>query len=635
MAAIKVFLLGDSYVEGDIFPKQVSSTLKSGNSGISFSYSGKRGASFFTYNKHPELLQDAISYQPNVLIVHLGTNDSYFANFDAKTFTTNVTTFYKAVNKALPSCKIVFVTPIKNKLKNNSINESTGKCADALVSFANSHTGCFSININKTNGMDFINKGFLASDNVHLSGQGYTYLGTLVGKALLNISDLWNGAAISQSGSGVETDSGTAAPVTTTSIVKTTITDDGTSTKITEADGTQYVIQYKAKTIKKKEGTENVPVHENLRLVQGRWWAMNVKGDKEDGLPWVMYIDSKKNISEYKCRTEYGEIVYIQTTVSNHFFGEAINVAYKDGADALIKKIMKYRNILDFMYKNGISAYRETWAKDGKVIDTVHFGTNTSKQAEFWNTVYSEYPELIDRYPAYFEWNIHNSADPRKSIYDENAPITFSGGNSDANTTGDAAGATGATAGSVNVSALKPGVFAGKSDNAKLQLCGVDTTCRSGTAYKNKYPGRIISFQIPTKNGSLPVEMNSAVKDDIIQIFQEIKEQTNFSVNATSTFRPNNSVTNGVSKHCYGIAIDINAGGGGNPWFSTHSMPQTEPAVGSKLGFGMKKCSYGGTYDPNKCIWSWNHPVVQIFKAHGWGWGGRYGDVMHFSPTGG
>ena len=70
MAAIKVFLLGDSYVEGDIFPKQVSSTLKSGNSGISFSYSGKRGASFFTYNKHPELLQDAISYQPNVLVVH-------------------------------------------------------------------------------------------------------------------------------------------------------------------------------------------------------------------------------------------------------------------------------------------------------------------------------------------------------------------------------------------------------------------------------------------------------------------------------------------------------------------------------------------------------------------------------------
>ena len=90
-----------------------------------------------------------------------------------------------------------------------------------------------------------------------------------------------------------------------------------------------------------------------------------------------------------------------------------------------------------------------------------------------------------------------------------------------------------------------------------------------------------------------------------------------------------------MSRHCWGLAVDINAGKGGNPWFSTRiDKNQAEPQQGSSAPWGIKATPYNGTYDRTKCIWHWKHPVVQIFLAHGWGWGGSYGDVMYFSIDG-
>jgi hypothetical protein len=104
-------------------------------------------------------------------------------------------------------------------------------------------------------------------------------------------------------------------------------------------------------------------------------------------------------------------------------------------------------------------------------------------------------------------------------------------------------------------------------------------------------------------------------------------------LNVGNCYRPKNSLSGGrVSRHCWGIAVDINPGSGGNPWFNTHiPKSQPEPAEGSQAPWSTQKSHYNGTYDRRRCIWHWGHPVVKIFLAHGWGWGGAYGDVMHFS----
>ncbi len=35
--------------------------------------------------------------------------------------------------------------------------------------------------------------------------------------------------------------------------------------------------------------------------------------------------------------------------------------------------------------------------------------------------------------------------------------------------------------------------------------------------------------------------------------------------------------------------------------------------------------------DNDTMVRTTNHPVVQAFARHGFGWGGSYGDYMHFS----
>lgn len=76
------------------------------------------------------------------------------------------------------------------------------------------------------------------------------------------------------------------------------------------------------------------------------------------------------------------------------------------------------------------------------------------------------------------------------------------------------------------------------------------------------------------------------------------------------------SVNNGngssiLSNHSYGVAIDINYDL--NPFSKGVRAPQT-----------------GNTSDPVR--WrSFDHPVVKAMARHGFGWGGRYGDYMHFS----
>lgn len=79
------------------------------------------------------------------------------------------------------------------------------------------------------------------------------------------------------------------------------------------------------------------------------------------------------------------------------------------------------------------------------------------------------------------------------------------------------------------------------------------------------------------------------------------------------TYRPvnNGSGSSKLSLHSYGVAFDIN--------WSKNPFPK-----------GVHAPQVGNVSDPN-VFRSFNHPVVQAAMRHGFGWGGRYGDYMHFS----
>lgn len=168
------------------------------------------------------------------------------------------------------------------------------------------------------------------------------------------------------------------------------------------------------------------------------------------------------------------------------------------------------------------------------------------------------------------------------------------------------------------------------------QLFGTDT---KPTAESQVLP-HLVKFSVSTigtdgKTKIIPVELHRKLQASFIAIMNELK-QKGFKVNSINSYkwRPVPGSCN-VSNHSFGVAVDINAGSNGNPWFDTHITQDVTIAEGTKPLWKTKMSPYKGVYDSSHCIWDWNNIAVKTFANHGWGWGGSYGDTMHFSYLGG
>lgn len=109
--------------------------------------------------------------------------------------------------------------------------------------------------------------------------------------------------------------------------------------------------------------------------------------------------------------------------------------------------------------------------------------------------------------------------------------------------------------------------------------------------------------------------------NEVQSIFNELKEAGvnlnkyigGYCFRTINNPRQPNSKT--LSMHSFGCAIDINY--------------NLNPFVG-----GGKPLKTGDDTASGK-IRTYNSPIVKAFARHGWGWGGRYGDYMHFSKANG
>lgn len=193
-AQLRVFMTGDSHVSSKYYPRAVEELLRQADPDIVFDWSAKVGASFWSFAKSDfALLHPAIEFDPDILIVHLGTNDSYAAKFNPDTFTTNVNNLYNKVEQELPGCQIVFVTPFVNRRKERGKwvdNLNADLCSEALVKFAEDHPDCHVVDNNYYHGFDFIDEKLIRNDYVHLTVDGYKTLGEQVGLGVLALPGL-------------------------------------------------------------------------------------------------------------------------------------------------------------------------------------------------------------------------------------------------------------------------------------------------------------------------------------------------------------------------------------------------------------------------------------------------------------
>lgn len=197
--AQKIFMTGDSHVFSKIYPNTVESKLRGPNPDIEFSWWAKNGICFYSFNHNPEYFDSIFSFNPDILIVHLGTNGAFADNFTKQAFGHEMEAFYETLMDHLPQLKVVFVTPFTNKKRRYRkrgkwrINYQNREAADVIKEFADAHENTFVVDNNASTGMKYIKSlNLIRRDNVHLTEAGYIDLGEEVGNEILNIGELWS-----------------------------------------------------------------------------------------------------------------------------------------------------------------------------------------------------------------------------------------------------------------------------------------------------------------------------------------------------------------------------------------------------------------------------------------------------------
>lgn len=191
-------------VQGRLTPASLSSirncyygfVLTNGQPGILYHSIGQNGAMFVNYTNE-EYIRQLSLLDPSLLIVTLGTNETFGANFSTSEFLLQVDRFVRLVKAYLPFTALVLSTPaesyrsVRGRRGKRSYkrNENIDLAARAIKEYAwREGVACFDL-YGMTGGANsceqWLASDHLGRDRIHFNVAGYQEQGKLLYKALL------------------------------------------------------------------------------------------------------------------------------------------------------------------------------------------------------------------------------------------------------------------------------------------------------------------------------------------------------------------------------------------------------------------------------------------------------------------
>lgn len=210
---IRVLQIGDSHLSGGHTSRPIRDSLSHRyGSQVNFAHHGISGSTYSTWmqEKNLDLIQRE---KPDLLIVSLGTNDSYTKRFSPETLRSTAQALIVKVKQMLPEVRIVLTTPpaCYFKERQSHIVGYRKKCRRRVPTYA--YTTSYRYNTNtksavntikyvaRAEGMSVIDlnhiigtreqaeawlsKGWMHPDHVHYTETGYTKQGEALAQALL------------------------------------------------------------------------------------------------------------------------------------------------------------------------------------------------------------------------------------------------------------------------------------------------------------------------------------------------------------------------------------------------------------------------------------------------------------------
>ncbi len=171
-------------------------SLENGNRGILYHSMGINGNTFTAMNRNPQIVRQAIPLQPELIILSLGTNDSYGRNFNETTVGTQVEKLVTQLQECFPHCPLLLTTPMEcwswTRTKGHYVNRpnpNTRRVRNQIIQVAKQHdlpVWDFYAVAGEGGAMERWHQvGLARNDRIHLSHDGYRLQGDLLCDALI------------------------------------------------------------------------------------------------------------------------------------------------------------------------------------------------------------------------------------------------------------------------------------------------------------------------------------------------------------------------------------------------------------------------------------------------------------------
>lgn len=171
--------------------------LTNGGSGILYHSIGINGAMYVNYTDDNYVKKLAL-LNPSLLIISLGTNETFGRRFSTTEFSEQIISFLSLVKKYMPKTAIILTTPPEcykrirvDKKRTYVRNENTERAVKAILKVAEEEgIACwdiFTATGGKGSSKDWFNGKWMGRDRIHFNKDGYIEQGTLLFKALMNL----------------------------------------------------------------------------------------------------------------------------------------------------------------------------------------------------------------------------------------------------------------------------------------------------------------------------------------------------------------------------------------------------------------------------------------------------------------
>ncbi len=163
--------------------------LENGGSGILYHSIGVNGAKLSDYNKYSLFFTQLKSLSPDLIIVSLGTNES-FDKITAEEYEAQLRFFLQNIRKDHPQVSLLVISPPPSLFQRKYPNTFADAYSKSILTLAEENRYSVYDLFSQLGGLNGVSKnsraGLIAADKVHYTKAGYEYQGSLLAKALLD-----------------------------------------------------------------------------------------------------------------------------------------------------------------------------------------------------------------------------------------------------------------------------------------------------------------------------------------------------------------------------------------------------------------------------------------------------------------